>query len=59
MILFVISIPLTVRLFYIWISKGDIPDMNALALFFTLISGLQTAFFGMWFDMEYNKNNQR
>jgi hypothetical protein len=59
MFLFMISIPLTVRLIYIWISKGDIPDMNALALFFTLISGLQTAFFGMWFDMEYNKNNQR
>jgi hypothetical protein len=38
--------------------KGDIPDMNALALFFTLISGLQTAFFGMWFDMEYNKKNR-
>ncbi len=30
--------------------------MNALALIFTLISGLQTLFFGMWFDMEYNKN---
>lgn len=57
--LFIISIPLTIRLFYIWIAKGDIPDMNALALFFTLISGLQTAFFGMWFDMEYNKKNQR
>jgi len=59
MFLFMTSIPLAVRLLYIWISTGDIPDMNALALFFTLISGLQTAFFGMWFDMEYNKKNQR
>jgi glycosyltransferase involved in cell wall biosynthesis len=50
------SFPLAFRLFYIWIIKGDIPDMNALALIFTLISGLQTLFFGMWFDMEYNKN---
>jgi glycosyltransferase involved in cell wall biosynthesis len=50
------SFPLAFRLFYIWIQKGDIPDMNALALIFTLISGLQTLFFGMWFDMEYNKN---
>jgi len=50
------SFPLAFRLFYIWIEKGDIPDMNALALIFTLISGLQTLFFGMWFDMEYNKN---
>jgi glycosyltransferase involved in cell wall biosynthesis len=57
--LFIISIPLVIRLLWIWFIKDDIPDMNALALFFTLISGLQTAFFGMWFDMEYNKKNQR
>jgi len=35
---------------------GDIPDINAMALIFKLVSGLQTLFFGMWFDMEYNKN---
>lgn len=50
------SLPLTVRLFYIWFIYGDIPDINAMALVFTLISALQTAFFGMWFDMEYNKD---
>lgn len=50
------SIPLTIRLFYIWAMKGDIPDINAMALVFTVISGLQTLFFGMWFDMEYNKD---
>ena len=50
------SIPLTIRLFYIWAAKGDIPDINAMALVFTVISGLQTLFFGMWFDMEYNKD---
>lgn len=49
------SIPLAVRLFYVWAVTGNIPDMNAVALVFTLISGLQTLFFGMWFDMEYNK----
>ena len=27
-----------------------------MALVFTAISGLQTLFFGMWFDMEYNKD---
>ena len=54
--LLISSIPLAIRLFYIWGITGDIPDMNALALIFTLISGLQTLFFGMWFDMEYNKN---
>ncbi len=55
-VLLVSSLPLAIRLFYIWIMRGDIPDMNAMALVFTLISGLQTLFFGMWFDMEYNKN---
>ncbi len=55
-ILLTSSIPLAIRLFYIWAKVGNIPDMNALALIFTLISGLQTLFFGMWFDMEYNKN---
>jgi len=55
-ILLTSSVPLGFRLVYIWASRGDIPDMNALALIFTLISGLQTLFFGMWFDMEYNKN---
>jgi len=50
------SVPLTIRLFYIWAVTGDMPDMTALALVFTAISGLQTLFFGMWFDMEYNKH---
>lgn len=49
------SIPLAVRLFYFWAVQGNIPDINAMALVFTVISGLQTLFFGMWFDMEYNK----
>ncbi len=55
-ILLTSSVPLGIRLFYIWATSKNIPDMNALALIFTLISGLQTLFFGMWFDMEYNKN---
>jgi glycosyltransferase involved in cell wall biosynthesis len=50
------SFPLAVRLFYVWASTGDIPDINTMALIFSMISGLQTLFFGMWFDMEYNKH---
>ena len=50
------SVPLTIRLFYVWAVTGNIPDINAMALVFTAISGLQTLFFGMWFDMDYNKN---
>ena len=55
-LLLIASFPLTIRLFYIWAVKGYIPGINAMALVFTAISGLQTLFFGMWFDMEYNKN---
>ncbi|HBN26795.1 MAG TPA: glycosyltransferase family 2 protein, partial [Desulfobacteraceae bacterium] len=51
-----ISCPLIIRLFYVWFMRGNIPDINAMALIFTLVSGLQSLFFGMWFDMEYNKN---
>ena len=54
--LLTLSIPLAVRLFAVWGIRGDIPDINAIVLVFTLISGFQSLFFGMWFDMEYNKN---
>jgi len=50
------SLPLAIRLVCIWAASGNIPDMNALLLIFTLISGLQTLFFAMWFDMEKNKD---
>ena len=49
------SIPLATRLLFKWYMTGDIPDINAMALIFTLISGFQMLFFGMWFDMDYNK----
>lgn len=49
------SLPLTIRLFYVWAVTGDIPDINAIVVVFTMISGLQSLFFGMWFDMDYNK----
>jgi glycosyltransferase involved in cell wall biosynthesis len=49
-------VPLTIRLFYIWAATGDIPDINAMALVFAAVSGLQSLFFGMWFDMDYNKH---
>lgn len=54
--LLALSLPLAIRIFYIWGFRGYIPGINTMALVFTLISGLQTLFFGMWFDMEYNKN---
>ncbi len=55
-LLILASVPLTFRLFYIWIKTGNIPAINTLALVFTLISSLQSIFFGMWLDMEANKS---
>ena len=51
-----VSFPLAFRLLYVWANTGDIPDINAMALVFSMVTGLQTLFFGMWFDMEYNKD---
>jgi len=55
-LLLTVSLPLTVRLFYMWAVYGAIPRINAMALVFTMVSGLQSLFFGMWFDMDYNKD---
>jgi len=51
-----ISVPLAIRMFVIWGLRGNIPDINVMALVFSLVAGLQTLFFGMWMDMDYNKN---
>ena len=51
-----LSIPLSVRLIYLWSLNGRIPPINALALMFCLIASLQLLLFAMWFDMETNKH---
>ncbi len=54
--LLTLSIPLLVRLVYIWVIAGFVPRTTVLALMFSIITGLQFLLFAMWFDMEYNKN---
>ena len=50
------SVPLGGRVFYKWLILGEnIPPINALAWMSGTIAGLQSLFFAMWFDMEYNK----
>jgi glycosyltransferase involved in cell wall biosynthesis len=54
--LLVASVPLGLRVFYKWLVLGEsIPSINALAWMSSVIAGLQSLFFAMWFDMEYNK----
>lgn len=47
---------LTIRLIYYWIIVGHIPPVNALAVMMILITGIQFLLFGMWFDMDYNRD---
>jgi len=46
---------LITRLFYLWYQHGHAPYMTSLALFFSLIMGMQSGFFAMWMDSDYNK----
>ncbi len=54
--LLLMCMPLMARLLYFWAAYGDIPKINALALMFCGIAGLQTLLFAMWFDMESNRD---
>jgi glycosyltransferase involved in cell wall biosynthesis len=50
------SVPLFVRMIWFWYVDNHIPPINTMMFMFTGISGLQSLFFAMWFDMDYNKN---
>jgi len=50
-----VSLVLTVRLFYLWYQYKYAPYMTALALFFSVTMGMQSCFFAMWMDADYNK----
>jgi len=53
--LFIVDIPLIVRLFYYWAMDGNIPKINALAILFCTFIGMQSILFAMLFDMEANR----
>ncbi len=50
------SVPLFARMIWRWIYFGRIPPINTLAFIFMGITGMQSMFFAMWFDMAYNKD---
>jgi len=54
-LLFIVDMPLIVRLFVQWGVTGKIPSINALAILFCTFSGLQSLLFAMLFDMEANR----
>jgi len=59
-ILSFITLPLSFyflgRTIHGYFTTGVVPPTSHLLFWFIFISGLQTLFFAMWFDMEYNKN---
>ena len=50
------SLPLAIRLIWRLLETNNLPAINTLAFMFTAITGVQSLFFAMWFDMEYNKD---
>jgi len=52
----ILTLGLSIRLFYLWWLSGEIPPINALAVMFTFVSMTLFTSFAMWFDMDYNKN---
>jgi hypothetical protein len=50
------SFPLLIRLILRWLETDNFPPINTLAFMFTAITGVQSLFFAMWFDMESNKD---
>jgi glycosyltransferase involved in cell wall biosynthesis len=50
------SVPLLVRMLLRWYETNNLPAINTLAFMFTAITGVQSLFFAMWFDMDYNKD---
>jgi glycosyltransferase involved in cell wall biosynthesis len=49
------TVALFTRVFYYWGAHGHIPQINALAAFFSFMSASMFTLFAMWFDMEANK----
>lgn len=40
----------------LWVARGHVPELSALAAMFLFATGMQSLFFAMWFDMEANRS---
>ncbi len=47
---------LFVRLLWLWVANGSVPQITALALAFFTITSLNSLFFAYWMDMEANRH---
>lgn len=55
-LLFMMDIPLCVRLGIVLYETGSIPPLNFLTALFATTMGFLFLLFAMWFDMDYNKS---
>jgi glycosyltransferase involved in cell wall biosynthesis len=55
--LLMLSFVFFVQLVYLWHQRGFAPELTALAWMFSFATGLQSIFFAMWFDKDYNRNS--
>ena len=55
-ILIILGSILSIRMFILIFETGLVPPINALAVFFSFIVGVQMLLFAMWFDMDSNKH---
>jgi hypothetical protein len=44
------------RLIFLWISQGQMPEITLIILLFASTLGVQFFLFGLWMDMDKNKN---
>ncbi len=51
----VILIPFTVRFFYMYFTTAEFPRTTFTILVFTFLITLQSIFFAIWMDMDYNR----
>lgn len=56
MIMGLISIVFLIRIIYLYPIQGQIPQTSFLAWMLSVITSVQFTLFGMWFDMDYNKD---
>ena len=54
--LFILDIPLTARVIWVFAETGSVPPVNFLTVIFVSTMAFFSLLFAMWFDMDYNKS---
>ena len=54
--LFLLDIPLTGRMIWIYVQTGSVPPINFLTAIFVSTMAFFSLLFAMWFDMDCNKS---